>query len=137
MPELPDLFYEHWKATERDPDIMKLDIDWLRYTQMELAGVLHIMTARADGKLIGYYFAIVSPRIHCKGVLTAFSDMFWLTPAWRKGWTGVKLFTHAGKMLKSLGVCKSYIVTKEHLPLTIIMHRLKYFIAERIYAKLL
>lgn len=135
MPELPPLFYEHWKATELDPDIMQLDIDWIRYLKMEAAGVLHIMTARLDRDLVGYYFAIVVPRIHCKGALTAYSDMFWVTPLARKGWTGVKLFTYTEKMLRDLGVRKSYIVTKVHLPLTILLKRLKYKFEEKLHAK--
>lgn len=137
MPELPTLFTEHWKEVALDKDIIELDPDWQGYVLLEVRGILHIITARANGKLIGYYFALVMPNLHYKAVKMSWSDIFFILPEYRRGLTGLKLFTETEKMLKSLGVRKSYVMTKVHLPITIIMKRMAYRFIERIYAKIL
>ncbi len=141
MPELPPLFFRHWSEVILPKERLPLDPDWARYNLMEAQGNLHIMTARADGRLIGYYFAVVVPNLHCKSALTAYSDMFYVLPEYRgSGWgmcgTGYKLIVEMEKVLRGLGVRKSYLVTKAHLPITIILKRLKYFLVERLYVKL-
>lgn len=137
MPELPEIFLEHWKEVGLDRDKVPLDPDWNRYVFMEAQGFLHVTTARDDGRLIGYYVAIIMPHLHYKTSLTAFSDIFYLRPEYRFGLTGYRLFTETEKYLKLLHVQKSYVMTKAHLPINIIMKRLKYKLIERIFTKLL
>lgn len=137
MEELPPLFHEHWLEVARDKKAIPLDMDWKRYIEMDAMGQLHTMTVREDGILVGYFVAIVWTHLHYKTSLTAWSDIFYLHPAYRSGWTGYKLFVHVEAMLKTLGVQKSYVMTKAHLPINIIMKRLKYRLVERVFTKLL
>lgn len=134
MPELPEIFLEHHEEIEED-HVDPLDPDWPRYMHMEMAGQLHIMTMRADGYLAGYYFAVVVPNLHHKTRLCAYSDMFFVRKDFRMGWYGYRLLAETDKMLATLGVKKSYLVTKEEHPITILLKRLKYVLAERIYTK--
>lgn len=137
MPELPELFYRHWEEVALDKEAIKLKPDWPTYLQMELLNILHMMTVRAEGKLVGYYIALVRPHLHYAESLTAWSDIFYLLPEYRRGLTGYQLFAETEDMLKKLGVQKSYVMTKAHLPITIIMKRRGYRFIERIYTKLL
>lgn len=131
------MFLQHWKEIALDQSVIKLDPDWQRYCLMEVQNQLHIMTVREGTKLIGYYFAIVLPHLHYKSSYTAYSDIFYILPEYRRGLAGYKLFRETEKMLKDLGVQKSYVMTKTHLPITMLMKRLKYRFIERIYTKLL
>ena len=137
MHELPVIFYEHWKEIALDKKVIPLDPDWNRYATMDSQGYLHMMTVRDDGILIGYYLAIVMSHLHYKSSMTAWSDIFYLHPDYRFGWTGYKLFVHTESMLKKLGVQKSYVMTKAHLPINMLMKRLKYRLIERTFTKLL
>jgi hypothetical protein len=135
--ELPELWNRHWDEVALDKEAVPLAPDWMGYKELERLGMLHIMTARADGKLIGYYFAFVRPHLHYRHTQHAWSDIFIILPEYRKGLTGYRLFVETEKMLKSLGVRKSYVVTKVHIPLKMLMKRLGYRFIERVYSKLL
>lgn len=136
-PELPAIFYAHWEEVALERKVIPLDPDWERYARMDLEGVSHMMTVRDDGILVGYYHAIVMPHLHYKSSKTAWSDIFYLHPFYRRGLTGYKLVRAAEKMLKDLGVQRSYVMTKAHLPINILMKRMKYRLIERTFTKLL
>lgn len=142
MPELPALFAEHWEHVALDKKQIQLEPDWEGYLKYEEMGILHVLTVRDDGCLLGYCFALVMNNLHYKSTKMAWSDIFWLSPYYRRsGWgmltVGYKLFRNYDTMLKSLGVRKSFIMTKVHLPLRILMKRLGYKFIEEIHAKLL
>lgn len=135
MTELPALFFAHYDEIALDKGRMELSPAWKQYINLETSGVLHILTARADGKLVGYHFNLVYPHLHYSQVLCSFSDMFFLAPQFRRGWTGVKMFTENEKMLRELGVQKMFVMTKDHKDVTAVMKRLKYKFIERIFSK--
>ncbi len=142
MPELPEIFCRHWEEIALDKTAIKLDPDWERYMAFDASGVLHMLTVREDKKLVGYYLALVMPHLHYKSSLTAFSDIFYILPEHRRSGRGLKnagykMFEEVEKMLREAGVQKSYVMTKVHLPITMLMKRLKYRFIERTYTKLL
>ena len=135
MPELPPLFLAHYEEVALDKEHMVLQPAWKQYINLETAGVLHILTVRRDGRLIGYHFNLCYPHLHYADVLCSFSDMFFLRPEYRKGWLGVKMFIENEKMLKTLGVKKMFVMTKVHIDVRKIMKRLNYTFIERIFSK--
>lgn len=135
MPELPTLFLEHYEEIALDKEHMVLNPGWKQYVNLETAGVLHILTARDEGKLIGYHFNLCYPHLHYSDVLCSFSDMFFMLPLYRKGYTGVNMFIANEKMLKELGVKKMFVMTKVHKDMRPVMKRLKYKFIERIFSK--
>ena len=137
LPELPAIFLAHWEEVALERTVIPLEPDWERYSRMDLEGVSHMLTVRDDGILVGYYHAIVMPHLHYRSSKTAWSDLIYLHPEYRKGLTGYKMLKHAEKMLKDLGVQRSYLMTKAHLPINILMKRLKYRLVERTFTKLL
>jgi hypothetical protein len=136
LPELPELFILHDSEISED-ETTPIDPDWRRYIALEVSGALHVMTVRDGQKLVGYYIAMVMPHLHRKHQLCAYSDLFFIKMAYRNGWAGYKLFVNAEKMLKELGVHKSYLVTKAQYPITIIVKRLKYALVELVHTKIL
>ena len=104
--ELLPLFQRHYDEIALDRDVVPLDPDWNYYASAELAGVLHILTARAasNRKLAGYIFNIIGTHNHYKSTRFCNTDMFWLHPHFRKGWQPVKMFLENLRGLETFGV---------------------------------
>lgn len=142
MEELPPLFHEHWLEVGLHRKQIPLDPDWKRYQDMDAGGQLHMITVRDEGILVGYYLAIVWTHLHYKTSKTAWSDLLFILPGYRatgRGMvnTGYELLKYMETSLKSAGVQRTYLMTKAHLPINILMKRLKYRLIERVFSKLL
>src|SRR5215469_12725938 len=91
LPELKAIIGLHWEEIALLKDKIKLDPDYDRYLALEESGVLHVITIRENGELIGYHIAFVTPHMHYKGDLMCFTDIFFLKKEYRKGLAGAKL----------------------------------------------
>ena len=136
MSELPPLFLRHYEEVQEDKTF-PLEPSWVGYTAMEVQGQLHVLTVRAESKLVGYLFAITVPHLHYASKGISLTDMFYILPEYRTFWSGVTLFRKGEEMVREVGVHKSFIVTKRHLPISIILKRLGYKFVELIHAKVL
>lgn len=135
--EAQELIQEHWEEIARNKEKIKLDPNWEAYEVLEEAGVFRIFTARADGKLVGYFAVLVMKHLHYKGDTFADNDVLFLKKEYRKGLTGVKLIKFAEACLRNDGVAVLNINTKAHKPFDLILSRLGYEQADRIYSKYL
>lgn len=90
--EIAPLFRAHWQEIATNKADVPLDPNYDLFCQYALAGVLHVLTVRADGVLVGYVFAMIGPHLHYESTLWCHVDMFWLDPQYRSGWTGVRMF---------------------------------------------
>src|SRR5262249_9774027 len=88
LPEMRELFDAHWKEVALDHDKIKLEPDYLAYEGMARFGLLHLVTARAEGKIVGYHLSFIHPHLHYKSSLTCFTDVFYLHEDYRHGMTG-------------------------------------------------
>ena len=110
-----DLFYAHWQELGLNKDVITLDVDNERYIDMDKSGILHVLTARESGKLVGYYVAFVLPHGHYKNSgLMAFTDFYYIVNEFRVGGAGAKLFIEAERTLRERGVVKAYLSCKVH-----------------------
>lgn len=109
------IFPVHWKELALDQDKIELGIDADRFSTIGKQGMLHIVTARDDDFMFGYYVAIVMPHLHYKdsGVM-AFTDMYYILPEYRKGGCGAKFLIEVERTLRERGVVKAYISSKLH-----------------------
>jgi GNAT superfamily N-acetyltransferase len=82
------------------------------YEHLEAAGQLQILVAREAGRMVGYMLFIVRPHPHYADVLCGFEDAYFLAPAHRKGWTGIRLIRESMRYLKARGVQRVFIHTK-------------------------
>lgn len=144
--ELSDVIYPHWEEVALDKEVIPLNPDWEKYFRLEREGALHVLTVRDDGKLVGYYYGLIAGHLHYAQSLTAHTDIFYLAPEYRLGYTAVRLFSEAEKMLRRLGVQKWYIGHKVHstvhgrkktLDMEPLFTRLGFKFIEKHYAKLL
>lgn len=138
--EIRGLLLEHWEEVALDKDVIPLDPDWDQYRLLEKLGMLSIIAARDDeGTLIGYYVAFIRKHLHYAGSLTAYSDLYFIKPQYRKGRVGLRLFQAHEKAMKAKGVQKIYTMHKLHVHST--MGRLLGFMGyrhiENIYSKVL
>jgi hypothetical protein len=102
LPEAVSLVIRHWKEVDWFDGALPLDVDWRRALDYEKADLLHILTARQDGFLIGYIFSYILESLFFSNKWATVQG-FWLDPLYRSGWTGVKLFKENERGLKALG----------------------------------
>jgi hypothetical protein len=111
--EMREYFTAHYQelATFKDK-ISEVNPDYALYEAMDAAGKLHLVTARDEGKLVGYYVGVVMPQPHYKTTLAAMADLYWLHPDYRKGFTGVDFLRFIESSLKERGVQVTVMGTK-------------------------
>lgn len=100
--ELVPLFSKHWQEIAVNKKAIKLDPNFVLYCQYEHAGVLHVLTVRAESKLVGYAFCMVGPHLHYASTTFCQIDMFWLDPVYRIGWNGIRLFKEVEARMREL-----------------------------------
>lgn len=134
--EAEPIMQRHWEEIAIDRETIKLSLDRERYQQMDDAGILHILSAREHGILIGYYIAFILPHVHYKEAgLMAFTDIYYVERAARRGPIGMSLFVEAEKSLRARGVVKTYLSTKVHKDNGPIFERLGWTLTDRTYTK--
>ena len=134
--ELPSLFLEHWR--ESSLDHRPLEPNWDLYYAWDLNGTLRILTVRAEGALVGYLFMLLSAHVDHKTTLFAQAEKFWLDPAFRQGWTGVKLFKEGVRAATEWGAKEFAVPVELHVMdgrLATMLQRLKFRPVETIYSR--
>jgi GNAT superfamily N-acetyltransferase len=139
--DAPPLWALHYTEVAIDQEVIPLDMDLERYAALDAADVLHIVTMRTvpEQALVGYQTSLVSGHLHYKSTLVAAVDLYYVLPAYRQGWAGVRLFREAERTLKARGVVKIARGTKLHagLDMTRLFQYLGYRTTEQLLTKLL
>lgn len=137
-PEAAPLMHRHWEEIAIDREQIKLGLNVQKYQEMDDNNILHILAARENGALAGYYMAFLLPHVHYQDAgLMAFTDIYFLAPEHRRGSNGVQLFIEAEKSLRDKGVTKAYLSTKIHHDNGPIFEALGWNASDRVYTKLL
>ena len=135
--EIKPLLDAHWEEVEDYQDSIKLDPSWESYHALEGQGNLKVFTARSEGRLVGYFVAVVSYNIHHKSHLFALCDILYLHKDYRKGRASINLIKFAEDCLKSDGVSVLVINSKVRSPLRRILSWLNFKPSECTYSKYL
>lgn len=133
LPELMEIYPEHWAEIALDKEAIKLDPDYPAYERMARAGILHVVTARVRGALVGYHLSMIHPHLHYRQSMTAFTDIFYLRKPYRAGMTGYKMLKFFRDSVRERGVQKVYMGTKLALDLGPLLARLGFKPIERLY----
>lgn len=112
--EMEPMLVEHWHEIALGHAQVPLDIAYERYNAMCDSGVLQIVTARDNGVLVGYHAAIVSGHLHYNSTLHGITDVYFILPEYRKGFTGIRLFRKVKVEMEKLGVKKLITGAKLH-----------------------
>lgn len=111
-PATPTLWLEHYAELAGDKDRMPMGVDEKFYEFLEANGMLTLMAARREGRLVGYCLVSVRPHPRYRTVLCGFEDCYFLTASERKGSTGVRLISKTLAALTARGVKKVFFMTK-------------------------
>ena len=101
--EILPLFAQHWREVAVDQDRVPLDVDVRKLMQFEGMGMLSIVAARDEGKLVGYVVILMGPHLHHASTMWAQFDGFWLDPAYRKGVSGFRMLRGAVAAVRKKG----------------------------------
>lgn len=108
-----DLIYDHWQELGLDTDL-KGDVDVDTLATLEESGGASVITARDDGRIVGYLLAIHRPHLHYKSSPPVFIvDMYYIAPEYRHG-LGVRLLMFMQHYAKKIGCIKLYLSCKVH-----------------------
>jgi hypothetical protein len=111
-----------------------LDPNWEYYDELSKKGIRHLLTARDNGRLAGYYLSTVLYHPHYKTTLFSFVDVYFLLPEYRNAANGLRLFDEYEKAMKSLNV--KVMVGRERLGHSPFLPRLGWTAAETALVKL-
>jgi hypothetical protein len=131
------LWPKHWEEIAIHKDTIKLNVDYRQYEQMDANGALHVVSARCAGKIIGYWLLIIRPHLHYADSLTAFTDVYFMDQAFRKGLVFCRMNRFVEKTLKARGVQKIFTATKKHKDLGKLFEFMGYQETETVYTKLI
>ena len=132
--ELPPLIREHAKELsphkgKHEPILAKA------YNLLEWDGHLVVVTARDEGKLVGYCAFILAPSLHYRGVLNAEIDCFFLQKKYRKGLAGIRLLKSGEEACKESGATHIVQKCKVSQDLSPILERMGYQKIEYVFLK--
>lgn len=146
--KMEPLWQTHWEEVSLNQEKIKLNVWSEAFDQTAKMGQLHVVTARYEDEIVGYYICLVRPHLHYKNSLTAYTDAFYLHPEHRKGFNGINLFKFVEKSLKDRGVERiitmtkiefdknKKVKTKKSTPdKSLMLKRLGYTFAEKVYTK--
>jgi len=131
------LFETHWMETELDQEAMPVCVWKEAYEEMWSNGVLHIVSVRVDGSIVGYHVSSVQPHIHHSETIMGFTLAFYLHPKYRFSGTGIKLLKFVEKSLAERGVKKFYLTTKKEPDLSRLFEMLGYRADEVTFSKII
>jgi len=110
--ELPPLYAMHYAEIAEHQDAVELDMDFEGYRKLDEGGALILITVRNDGKLVGYYKAVITPNLHYKSTKTAWTDIYYIDPSIRGQGNGLRLIRAAVEAVKKRGVKRFYAGVK-------------------------
>lgn len=138
LSELRPLFAFLWKDVAVDQDRFVAKCEESKYKALEEAGALCLTTMRIEGKLVGFYVALILPNPHYEGQgKMVYTDMYFVLPVMRRGNLGLKLFTFSEKVWKQWGAVKAYSSHKIHRDRSKMLQALGWKATDTVYSKIL
>lgn len=136
--EIEDIAPIHFKELALDQLLFKPDLDHERYLKMDELGMMHVVTARDEEKLVGYIICFVMPHFHYKSSgLTALADMYYVLHPYRKGGLGARMFKEMERGLKARGVIRAHMSCKAHEDHTKLFQAMGWKLTDFTFSKLL
>ena len=133
--EMKELFPAHWQELALDRDKFPMDVCHDRYLQFEAADALLLVTARADGKLVGYYVGMILPHLHYQSSgKMLHTDMYFVKKEFRNG-VGAKLLMCAQDAARKAGAVKMYLSTKAHSDHSKLFELLGFKLSDKMFVK--
>lgn len=100
--DVTDLLHEHYEELATNKVLMHLAPKWDAYFQLERLKLFYALTARVDGKLVGYSAVMQTPHLHYS-MTTASSDVLFVSKEHRASSIGLRLIKATEAEAKSRG----------------------------------
>ena len=111
------------------------DVDHDQFLDLEDMGLLHVVTARKDGEIVGFHISTIQNDIFYKTKKTAFVLFYYLDKKYRGNGNGLKLFEFADNEFKNIGVQRALMSRKVHINNEKLFTKLSYNLIESNYEK--
>ena len=131
--DAPSMLAQHHEEVEDQR--LPLVPDYNLFMSLEQQQMLHVFTARDDGKLVGYNVYTTTPTLHHQTTKVAVCDSIYVLPSYRGTWVGVKLIKFAETVLKDKGVSVVMMNAKSKHDFGSMLNRLGYAQTEVQYTK--
>jgi GNAT superfamily N-acetyltransferase len=125
LAELKPLYQAHWDELPHLRPKGALNPDYERGIRLNDAGAHLLVTARREGRLIGYCQFYIDHDIWT-GEHEANGEVIYLLPAERRGWLAVRLYEYAHDVLRHVGVKRTKGNVTRDNPMVPIMERVGY-----------
>ncbi len=96
------LIKPHWLEVGSHRHVLSLNPDHARYMALEKAGMLHILTVRDSGKLVGYFFLTVMRHPRDQTWTLGNDELVYISPEYRESGVGLDMYREALKRLDDL-----------------------------------
>lgn len=129
------LFQEHYEEIARNKDLMKLNVNWPLYEELNDKQALFVYLAMRDNVCIGYSLNLITSHLHYADLMYALNDVLFVKKEFRGGRLGLQLIKATEDHARSLG-CKMLLWhAKENTALAKLLPKLKYGVQEIMYSK--
>lgn len=129
--ELLPLMQRAYDALEPYPDL-PLDLNVERYAELCAANILHVLTVRIDGLLVGQCLVMIAPSLRHKSHNMAQIDHIWLNVAHRNKGIGTAFLQHIVEYVASLGAAYFIAASRESSPIDSLLQSHDFAPLERI-----
>jgi L-amino acid N-acyltransferase YncA len=135
--EVKPLWDEQYEELSNVKGLIPLDPDIEQFQAIEDEDILTVVTVRKEGKLVGYFFLLIYPSLHFKGVLTASADLYHVTKDERGSGIGKALFEYAINICKDKDVKRMLVGEKTESPHSKLIESFGFTRIEQFYHKVL
>lgn len=130
-----ELWLEYYTEISVDKDNLKLSMDIEKYKSMEDSGILKILTARKNTKLVGFFIGLLTTHLHYKDSLCAFQDLLFVSKSQRKSTIGIRLLKEAEILFKENGADYLFFASHPSKDISSLLKYLKFRKNDTTYIK--
>lgn len=131
--EIASLFFSNYQETGVHTEY-GFNPDWDQLLSYELTDSCILITLRFKGTIVGYCMYLIGPFKHNKEILYADLDAIWISPAFRSGFSAMRMLKLGEEKLKGRVAFIMAASTVKH-PIGVLLERRGYKEMETLYQK--
>lgn len=132
---IQNLFIEHREEVTTHKHIMILNPDMDKYRKLEEQGVLLILAAYAEDKLVGYSVNFINNNLHYADLRMCTNDLLFVKKEYRNSSIGFKLIKETERMARERGAGIILWHAKEKTSLSVMLPGIGYGIQDIVFSK--